>query len=110
MKKDKYIYKREGKDKKTAVKLGDTIEEFMESKALPQWTKYNSIVELWNQMLPDELSRHCRIVDISGGRLKVLADSPSYMYELNLLSKNIIFELQRRCPRHQIQQIKIAIG
>jgi len=94
----------------TTVVLGDVLNGFMEKRVSPQQSRFGLIVEAWNQLLPAELCRHCRIDGISGGRLKVLADSPSYMYELQLLSSELLEELGRQYPAARIQEIKIAVG
>ncbi|MFB0524231.1 MAG: DUF721 domain-containing protein [Phycisphaerae bacterium] len=94
----------------TPVRLGDMIKERMDHWISPQQGKFESVVQLWSELLPDELRQHCRITDISAGRLKVLVDSPSYMYELQLCSSEILAELRRRCPRVRIKRIKIALA
>jgi predicted nucleic acid-binding Zn ribbon protein len=95
---------------KTAVSLGDVLSELVENQVSPKQTRFGLITGAWGQMLPTELYQHCRIVDISSGRLKVLVDSPSYMYELQLLSCELLKELARRCPRARIKEIKFAVG
>jgi predicted nucleic acid-binding Zn ribbon protein len=93
-----------------AVSLGDVLSELMENRVWPQQIRFELIAEAWSQLLPAELYQRCRIVDISGGVLKVLVDSPSYMYELQLLSCELLKELLRRCPRAQVREIKFAVG
>jgi len=92
------------------VSLGDVLSELMENRVSPQQTRFGLITEAWNQLLPAELCQHCRIVDISSGRLKVLVDSSSYMYELQLLSCELLGELARQCPQARIREIKFAVG
>lgn len=92
------------------VRLGDVLCGLIEDRVSPQQIRFGLITEAWSQLLPTELYQHCRIVDISNGRLKVLADSPSYMYELQLLSCELLKELAQRCPRARIKEIKFAVG
>jgi len=92
------------------VSLGDVLSGLIENQVSPQQARFGLITEAWSQLLPTELCQHCRIIDISGGRLKVLADSPSYMYELQLLSCELLKELARRCPRARIKEIKFTVG
>jgi hypothetical protein len=94
----------------TAVRLGDVLGGFMEDCVSPQRSRFEMITEAWSQVLPVELYRHSRIDGVSGGRLKVLADSPSYMYELQLLSNELLEELGRRYPAARIREIKVAVG
>lgn len=94
----------------TAVVLGDVLSELMERRVTPQQSRFELITEAWSQLLPAELCRRCRIDSISGGRLKVLTDSPSYMYELQLLSSELLEELSRQYPQARIREIKVAVG
>lgn len=87
--------------------LGQAAEQFMNSQVTPQQRKYGDVVEVWEHVLPDELFRHCEIVDISGGNLSVQVDSPSYKYELHLCSSEILKELQKECPRARLTKIKL---
>ena len=93
-----------------ATRLGDTVKQLMKNRILRRQGRFGSVVGQWSQLLPSELSRHCKIVDISAGRLKVLVDSPSHMYELRLCSAELLKRLQQQCPRAQIKEIKFAIG
>jgi hypothetical protein len=93
-----------------AVRLGDVTRELMENRISPQQARFAPIAELWNQLLPDELRRHCKIADISSGQLKVLVDLPVYMYELRLCSTELLSELQQQCPRAHIKKIKFVVG
>ncbi len=93
-----------------AVRLGDVTRELMENRISPQQARFAPIAELWSQLLPDELHRHCKIVGISGGQLKVIVDLPVYMYELQLCSSELLSELQRQCPRAHIKKIKFVVG
>jgi predicted nucleic acid-binding Zn ribbon protein len=92
------------------IRLGDAVRQLMEGRISRQQSRYGAVAEVWSRLLPAELSRHCRPADIAGGQLKVLADSPSYMYELRLCSEMLLRELQRRCPQARIKKIKCAIG
>jgi hypothetical protein len=95
---------------RSAVRLGDTLGEVIEDVIAPQQRRFESIVRLWSELLPAELNQHCRIVDISAGCLKVLVDSASYMYELQLCGSAVLKELQRACPQARLQKIKLAVG
>lgn len=93
-----------------AVSLGDVLSGLMENQVAPQQTRFGLITEALSQMLPAELYQHCRIVDVSGGRLKVTVDSPSYVYEMQLLSSELLEEFARQYPRARIKEIKFAVG
>lgn len=107
----KVIYGRQTQRKGAGTeRLGDVVERVVEREVLPRQVRFGRLVEVWSGLLPRELRRHCRIADISGGQVKVLADSPSYVYELQLCSAELLEEVQRQCPRFGIKTIKFAVG
>jgi hypothetical protein len=66
--------------------------------------------EVWAQLLPEEMSRRCRIVDLAAGLLTVSVDSPSYMYELRISSNQLVEQLQRECPEAKLRAMKIMLA
>ena len=94
----------------STTRLSETISELMDNRISPVQARFCSISQLWSQLLPAELARHCRLVDISGGRLKVVVDSPVYMYELRLCSRQLLEELQRQCPQARVKDITSVVG
>jgi hypothetical protein len=106
----KVVKWRAAQQAKTAVRLGDLLSELMQCRVLPQQTRFEMIIEAFNQILPTELCQHCTIVDIFRGRIKVIADSPSYVYELKLLSGELVKEMARQCPKARIKEIKFTVG
>jgi len=91
-------------------RLGEAVMQLMDELVSPRQARFASVAELWDQLLPEELLRHCRLADISGGQLKVLVDSPSYMHEFHLCGSQLLAELQRRCPAARLTRIRFAIG
>ena len=92
------------------VRLGDAAEQFLIEQVSPKQARFGAVAELWNQLLPEELCRHCEIVDISGGWLKIKVDSPAYKYELQLCSSELLKELQQQCPKVRLTEIKFVFG
>ena len=92
------------------VSLGNAAEQLMAGWIAPRQSKYGPVAEVWEQLLPEGLNEHCEIVDITAGRLKVKVDSPSYRYELQLCSTELLEELQRQCPKSRLRQIKFVIA
>ena len=95
---------------KTAVKLSDLVDELMDKQFGPQQLRLARIAGQWEQLLPAELCRHYKLADISGGQLKVLVDSPSCLYELQLCSSGLLEEMQMQCPQVRVKKIKFAVG
>jgi hypothetical protein len=93
-----------------AVRLGDVVRQLMEETIEPQQAVFQAIDQAWSALLPQELRRHCRIVDVADGQIKVQVDSPVYIYELRSCSSELKDELARLCPQARIKQIKLSIG
>jgi hypothetical protein len=92
-----------------AVRLGNVTQELMENRISPQQARFGPVADVWSQLLPAELRRHCKIAGISGGQLKVAVDLPVYKYELQLCSSDLVSELQQQCPRVHIKEIKFVV-
>ena len=90
--------------------LADALKELMENSISPQWTRFAVISELWAQLLPPELLKHCKITNISGSRLKVAVDSPSYMHELRLCSSELLNQLRQQHSSVRIKKIDVVLG
>jgi len=90
--------------------LGQVARQLMDERISPLRARFSEVAEFWSRLLPAELDRHCEIVDISGGQLTVRADSPSYVYELQLCSPELLKELQRQCPKARLTKIKFVVG
>lgn len=103
------VWRREAKLDRT-VQLGTVAEELMDRQILPRLVKFGDIADIWSQLLPVELGRHCRLEGVTRGQLTVLVDSSCYMYELQLCSSKLLEQLQRQCPRAQIEKIRFSLG
>ena len=90
--------------------LGQVARQLMDKQISPQQTRFSQIAEAWTRLLPAGLCGHCEIADISGGQLEVQVDSPSYKYELQLCSSELLEELQRQCPRARLTKIKLIVA
>jgi hypothetical protein len=92
------------------AKVGDLVETFVTKWVSPRQARFGAVVEVWSQLIPDELCKHCEIVDISSGQLKVRVDSPAYKYELQLCSSELLKELQHQCPKARLTEIKFVFA
>ena len=91
-------------------RLGEAVMEFVEKQVSPRQSRFGLVSEVWGQILPAELLQHCEIVDISGGRMKVVADCPAYANELRWCGAELVKELALRCSQARIREIKIVVG
>ena len=101
---------RSRKKRRQTVRISELLEQFMSEQVSPRQARYGAIVEVWERILPDELAKHCSIVDISSGQLTVEVDSPAYKYELHLCRSELLAELQRQCPSARLSNIKFIVG
>jgi hypothetical protein len=103
-----YIRQQKEQNPDRITKIGDAADQFMGEQVSPRQKRYGAVIEVWRQVLPEELCRHCEIINISGGQLTVRIDSPSYKYELHLCSSEILKELQKQCPSARLTKIKLV--
>ena len=89
-----------------AVRLGDSVKELMERRVLPACERYERLVGAWEVLVPADIREHVRIGEWVDGELKVFADSPSYVYEMQLRSSELLEELRRRCPGWKLRSIR----
>ena len=102
--------KRKANRPKTTYSIGQAAQQFLGEQVSPKQATYGAVIEAWKNVLPAGLAEHCKIVDISGGRLTVEVDSPSYRYELHLCSSELLKELQIQCPKVRLKKIKFIIA
>ncbi len=69
-----------------------------------------TLSEVWAQLLPTELEQHCRVIDLSAGRLTVEADSPSYLYELRLSNRQLVEHLRQNCPAAKVRTLRVVLA
>ena len=82
----------------------------LEDKITPKQEQYRKLSEVWKELLPAEITEHCRIEGWGAGLLEAKVDSSSHMYEMQLCSSMLVEELQQRCPRLNIRQIKYVLA
>ncbi|MHC4123412.1 MAG: DciA family protein [Planctomycetota bacterium] len=93
----------------TSTKLGKSMKELLDRQIAPKHNKLAPAINLWQQLLPAELEKHCRIIEISTGEISVQVDSPSYRHELMLCGPEIIEHINHECPKVNIKRIKFVI-
>lgn len=93
-----------------SAKLGDIAALVLQERISPQQEKFSRISAALDNLLPAELKEHYRLADFTGGQLKIAADSPAYVYELQLCSSELVKQLQQQCPASRISKIKVMLG
>jgi hypothetical protein len=94
----------------TVERLSDVIASMMMNKIMPQQELFCRASDIFKNLLPAEIYEHCRIDGLYNGQLRVIVDSPTYMYQLQMYSSNILVGLKRQCSKYRIKKIKFAIG
>lgn len=107
---NKVVEEQRARKSDSTVRLGAAVEQFLIEQVSPKQARFGAVAEIWSQLLPEELCRHCEIVDVSGGQLKVRVDSPAYKYELQLCNSELLKELQQQCPKVRLTEIKFVFG
>jgi len=98
------------RERKRGFLLGEMLDEIMEKQISPGQGVYDIILQAWERLLPEQLRQHCRIVDVTDGRIKVLVENPSYLHEFRLCSDLLLEELQKICPKARIKKIRFSLG
>jgi hypothetical protein len=93
-----------------AVRLDQAVRELIDEQISPRQARFSQVAEAWSQLLPAQLCRHCEIINVAGGQLDVQVDSPSYLYELQLCSSELLRELQRQCPKVRLTKIRFLVA
>jgi len=89
-------------------RMADLVGGFVERLA-PVQARCESVAEALQGLLPDSMRDHCRFAGVSAGSLKLVADSASYMYELQLCKSDLLTELQQLCPNARLHRIQVAM-
>ena len=93
--------------------LAEALAEIMEPRHTGITQRYEAasrLSEAWARLLPEEILRRCRIVDLAAGLLTIEVDSPSYMYELRISSQQLVEHLRRECPEAKLRAMKITLA
>ena len=98
------IGRRKKAKAETTKRLGAEIETFLQARR-PQFTKNISVVDLWEEILPEGFREYCSLAEISSGTLQLEVDPGPYMHELRLLSDELLAQFQMRCPQAGIKKV-----
>ncbi|MCI0498210.1 MAG: DUF721 domain-containing protein [Planctomycetales bacterium] len=92
------------KIKPTHARLGEEVVSYLRRQA-HTLEKNAAIADIWRQVLPLELQPFCRLDKRSGSTLFVQAQPGPYMYQMQLLSGELLERICRQIPRCGIQKI-----
>jgi predicted nucleic acid-binding Zn ribbon protein len=92
------------------ARLGPLLEQYIAQQVSPKYRQFSSVEEAWRQAVPDELASHCRCESVSNGQLKIIVDSPAYMYKLQTISTELLERLEQLCRRPKVRTLKFVPG
>ncbi len=91
-----------------ACTIGELVGVFVDGLG-PVHRRYDSLLQVWEDLLPEALRAHCRVGGLTNGCLRIFADGSAYLYELQLCRRPLLEELQRLCPSAKIRRIDVAM-
>ncbi len=100
------VYGRRRTKRRPTAQLGANIETYIKQR-LGQLRKNASVVDVWRELLPEELYEHSCIAGISGGVVQVEVDPGPWMHEFQLLSSELSGQLQRLCRSAGVRRIAL---
>ncbi|MBN2456741.1 MAG: DUF721 domain-containing protein [Sedimentisphaerales bacterium] len=90
--------------------LGDAIAKLMAGDLQSKCEKFEVVAESWDELVPPEVRGHCRIAGISSGQVRIAVDSPAYLYQMRLVSSELLPMLQQLCPMARFRKIDCFVG
>lgn len=90
--------------------IGELLRGYMENRVRPRQQDFAIVKEAWDQVVPAAMAGVCRLGDVENGRVRVLVGSPPYRYQLQMCAGELLKELQNRCGRKTVRQIKFELG
>ena len=94
------------KNRYSPKRLGEEAQKYINA-GKRTFEKNSSVIDAFQQSLPQQLSEHCKVVKISGGTVHVQVEPGPYMHEMQLLSDELLEHIKGRCPYSGIKKIRL---
>lgn len=94
--------------RKEAKHAGQLVSQILRDLELKS-KRHNSLMEIWEEILPDEFKGSCRAEGMQGSILKVKVVLPAWMYQLSLHSEEFINKLNERRAGSKVRKIKFEL-
>lgn len=93
------------------AQLGPDLVSFFKQNVEKRQAKFGKIGEVWTQLVPEILDRHCCLDSFSRGQLTVLVDSSPHLYDLKqLLLSGLQQQLLLACKSAGLRKIALKPG
>jgi predicted nucleic acid-binding Zn ribbon protein len=66
--------------------------------------------QLWQEAAGSQAAQHSRVVGLSKERLIVIIDSSAWLYQLNLLKKDLLKKIRRKAKDKKIAELYLRLG
>ncbi len=86
--------------------IGGIAKSYLSGKKR-EFKKNATVVDAWQDILPEGFYEHCSLASISGGVMSLYVDPGPYMHELRLISGELLGHIQERCPLAGIRKISL---
>jgi predicted nucleic acid-binding Zn ribbon protein len=85
--------------------LANLVGRFLQSRSA-DLKKAAGVVDAWDNIIPEELRRCCRLGSVQNGVLSIEVPAGPYLYRMKTLSAELLDRFQRACPSARIQKIR----
>lgn len=72
--------------------------------------KASPLVAAWKEVVPDGFKEYCKIQKVERGVMMVTVSDGAFLFQLQTMKKELIDEIQSRCKRVKLKDIKFVIG
>ena len=84
--------------------------EGIQKNARQSHRKLGELIDLWNELLPDDLARASTLRGIRGGLLQVEVESSAMLYEIDRRLREGLLKMLRSRYHGTLVQVKIRLG
>jgi hypothetical protein len=91
------------------ARLGDVLLPWFETSVARPMAKLEGVAELWQQHLPGNILRHCRLVGFHRGTLNVTLDSAAVRAELETKLRSGLLRVLQTGSRGALYRVKTSI-
>src|SRR5688572_5280651 len=91
--------------------LGPELLTFFKQSVERRQTKFATIAQCWEKLIPSTLLDHCALESFHAGTLKVIVDSSSHLYEMKqLLLSGLQDQVLIACKSTGLRRITLKLG
>ncbi len=92
------------------VRIGQAMEEVLQSVDLEGIWKQMSIARLWKEVVGPIISRRTKPESLRKGQLQVRVSDPVWLHQLSMMKSRIISQLNERMGEELVKEIHLRIG